>query len=186
MTTPPATCDSQQSLLMTRPQSCTATTLVQRTTPVSVSTRTSAIWTPPTPTFDRPGVQSAAPLAVSMPSLAQASFQDQLLLLVLSTILPASMVRLLAWAPSRPAIFSNRASRAAVAAFKQAGDVPGVVVLPPEPPDRPYWLSPIRTVISLGPRPSVSAVTMARTVRSPVPRSCVEPCTSTEPSLATV
>src|SRR5437899_688121 len=88
MTTPPATCDSQPCLLMIRPQSCTATTLVQRTTPVSVSTRTSAICTPPTPTFDSPAVQSPLPSITSMPSRAQASFHDQLLLFALSTTLP--------------------------------------------------------------------------------------------------
>src|SRR6516225_1220248 len=103
MMTPPATCDSQHSLLMTMPQSCTATTLVQRTTPVSVSTRTSAICTPPTPFPDRPALTSSSlaassahwpcPLTLSMPSLAQASFHDQLLSLALSTILPGCTTR---------------------------------------------------------------------------------------------
>src|SRR5437588_8053018 len=101
MTTPPATCDSQQSLLITMPQSCTATILVQRTTPVSVSIETSAICTPPTLTFDKPGVHLPAPRIESMPSLAHASFQDQLLLLALSAILPGVMVRSSAFAPRR-------------------------------------------------------------------------------------
>src|SRR6516162_3063192 len=88
MMTPPATCDSQPSRLTIRPQSCTATTLVQRTTPVSVSTSTSATWTPPTPTLETLGLtgflvswstllasaadQEPVPLAVAMPSMAQA------------------------------------------------------------------------------------------------------------------
>src|SRR5438876_11186942 len=88
MTTPPATCDSQPCLLMIKPQSWTATTLVQRTTPVSVSTLTSAICTPPTPLLERPDVQLPVPFTLSMPSRAQASFQLHSLLLALSTILP--------------------------------------------------------------------------------------------------
>src|SRR5438270_9501079 len=103
MTTPPATCDSQPCRLTTRPQSCTATTLVQRTTPVSVSTRTSASCTPPTPLLDSPGVQLPLALTVSMPSRAQASFHDQLLLLPLSTTLPGSTARSSFLALSRPA-----------------------------------------------------------------------------------
>src|SRR5436853_6016164 len=121
MMTPPATCDSQPSLLTIRPQSCTAQTLVQRTTPVSVSTMTSATCTPPTPTLDSPGVHLPSPLTVFMPSLAQASFHFQLLLLALSTILPGSMVRSATLAPSRGAIFSNRASRASVAELSADG-----------------------------------------------------------------
>src|SRR5712692_5932111 len=91
MMTPPAICDSQPCLLMTMPQSCTAKNFVQRTTPVSVSTLTSAICTPPTLTFDKPGDHLPAAETVSMPSLAQASFQLHDLLLPLSVILPGSM-----------------------------------------------------------------------------------------------
>src|SRR5207249_3300742 len=129
------------------------TTLVQRTTPVSVSTMTSATCTPPTPLLDRPGVQLPGSLTVSMPSLAQASFQAHSLLLALSTILPGATDRSLACASRRGAIFSNSRSRAALVALRKAGAVPGQVVLPPEPPDRPNWLSPIRTVMSLTSRP---------------------------------
>ena len=39
---------------------------------------------------------------------------------------------------------------------------------------RPYWLSPILTMMSVGFRPRISAATMAVTVRWAVPRSCVE------------
>ena len=42
------------------------------------------------------------------------------------------------------------------------------------------------TVMSFGSSPSISATTMAITVRSPVPRSCVEDSTSTLPSLLMV
>src|SRR5262249_4362463 len=152
MMTPPATCDSQPSLLTIMPQSCTATILVQRTTPVSVSTRTSAIWTPPTPVLETPGltsflsastlvdsakVQKPCPLAWSMPSLAQASFQDQLFLLALSTTLSFSIARSSTLAPSLGAILANKSSRAAVAATSVAGACDGQVVLPPEPDDEP-------------------------------------------------
>src|SRR5215472_17226727 len=135
MMTPPATCDSAHSLLMIRPQSCTATILVQRTTPVSVSTLTSAICTPPTPWFAMScGTGDfASPLAVSMPSRAQASFQDQLLLLALSTTLPSDTARSSFLALSLAASLSKRSSRAATAAFQAKGEVPGQVVLPPEP-----------------------------------------------------
>src|SRR5438034_9367189 len=186
MTTPPATWDSQVNLLTTRPQSCTATNLVQRTTPVSVSTNTSATCTPPTCTLDRPGVQSPVPLTLSMPSRAHAFFHSHSLPVALSTILPGLMARSSFFASSRSAILANSASRAAEAALRMAGAVPGSVVLPPEPPDGPNGLSPIRTVMSFTSRPRVSAVTIATTVRSPVPRSCVEQVASTEPSLEIV
>src|SRR5581483_2136270 len=88
MMTPPATCEAQHRALTTRPQSCTATIFLQRTTPVSVSTVTSAICTPQTPLFDRPGDQLPLTDTVSMPSRAQASFQAHDLLLALSTTLP--------------------------------------------------------------------------------------------------
>src|SRR5262249_25543874 len=114
------------------------------------------------------------------------SFHDQLLLLALSAILPGLVVRSSALAPRRWAIFWKRASRAAQTAFSAAGAVPGQVVLPPEPPERPIGLSPIRTVIFGTSSPSISAVTMARTVRSPVPRSWVELVTRTDPSLLIV
>src|ERR1700730_11084252 len=120
---------------MTMPQSWTATTLVQRTTPVSVSTETSATCTPPTPLLESPGVQLPVPLTESIPSLAQASFHDQPLpfsrLLPRLTILPASTPSSSFFTPRRGAIFSKSASRAALAAFRNAGAVPGQVVLPP-------------------------------------------------------
>src|SRR5262249_49321982 len=98
-----------------------------------------------------------------MPSLEHASFQDQLFLLALSAILPGVMVRSSGLAPRRWAIFWKSSSRAAQAALRAAGAVPGQVVLPPEPPERPIGLSPILTVIWGTSSPSVSAATIAST-----------------------
>src|SRR5947209_3150559 len=152
MMTPPATCDSQPSLLTIRPQSCTATTFVQRTWPVSVSTSTSATCTPPTPDFEMPRfsglsasleVHEPVALACSMPSLAQASFQAHDLPRVLSTTLPTSILRSSFLEPSLPATLSKKSSSAAAAACNVAGACDGQVVLPPEPDDAPIGLSPI-------------------------------------------
>src|SRR5436305_1849525 len=102
MMTPPATCVMQPVLLIISPQSCTAYTFVQRTTPVSVSTSTSATCMPPTPTLDTPllsgcvdwaNVHEPVPLAWSMPSLAQNSFHAQLFLPFVSTTLPSSIAK---------------------------------------------------------------------------------------------
>src|SRR5579884_914725 len=144
MMMPPAICDSQPCLLTTRPTSCTATTCVQRTRPVSVSTTTSAIWTPPTPWLETPGlalasaaVQVPVALICVMPSRAQASFHDQLLLVALLTILPGSMSRSSGLESSFGAIALNNSSLAVVAARRAAGACDGQVVLPPEPLERP-------------------------------------------------
>src|SRR5262249_13658658 len=152
MMTPPATWLSQPCLLTSRPQSCTATILVQRTTPVSVSTSTSATCTPPTCTFEMPRLAGwfASPachrpvaLASSIPRRAHASFHVQLLFLPLSWTLPPSRLRSAALEPSLPAIFSNRASRTDAAACSAAGACDGQVVLPPEPDELPRGDSPI-------------------------------------------
>src|SRR5262245_9457994 len=140
MMMPPAICDSQPCLLMTMPQSWTPTNFVQRTTPVSVSTETSATCTPPTLTLDRPGDHLPLAETVSMPSLAQASFQAHDLLLALSTILPGSMARSSFLAPSRGAILSNSSPSTAVAVLKADGAWLGQVVLPPDPLVLPHWL----------------------------------------------
>src|SRR6516225_5855741 len=195
MMTPPATCDSHVSLSTTMPQSWTATTCVQRTTPVSVSTTTSATCTPPTPTLDKPlvsgalaspAVQAPWPLACAMPSLEHASFQGHDLPRFLSVTLPASITRSSTLDSSFAAICLKKSSRAASAALKVAGACEGNVVLPPEPVERPYGLSPSLTRMSLASRPRISAVTTAVTVRWPVPRSCVEVWASTDPSEAMV
>src|SRR5258708_24438465 len=65
--------------LISVPISCTATDFTILTIPVSVSTETSAIWTPPTPADMRPPgfFGSLTPISdmVFVPSLAQAAFQ---------------------------------------------------------------------------------------------------------------
>ena len=184
MMTPPATCDSQPCRLMMVPQSCTATTRVQRTTPVSVSTLTSATCTPPTPLLASPWPSVLLVTSiVSMPSRAHACRHGQRWLAPRLTTCPGSMDRSPACTFSRPAMRCKNWSRAAVAALRATGAVPGQVVLPPDGLDRPNGLSPTCTVMSRGCRPRISAVMVASTVRSPVPRSCVEHCTSTEPSL---
>src|SRR5579885_1213674 len=151
MMTPPATCDSQVRGLTTRPKSCPATICVQRTTPVSVSTSTSAICTPPTPEldtflfsglFDSAAVQKPVTLTCSPSRAAQAFFQSQLLPLALSTTLPRSMDKFSALVSSLAAILANSSSRAAVAARCVAGACDGIVVLPPEPLEAPLGLSP--------------------------------------------
>src|SRR5262249_21219829 len=114
-----------------------ATTWVQRTTPVSVSTWTSAICTPPTWTLDRPAVHLPLARTMSMPSLAQASFQVYFLLLALSTTWPGSMLRSPLSHLSLGASLSKKSSRAEETALSAAGAVPGQVVLPPEPLDGP-------------------------------------------------
>ena len=83
----------------------------------------------------------------------------------LSTTLPGSMARSSGLALSLAAILANRSSRAAVAARSVAGACDGQVVLPPEPLDWPYGLSPMRVMMSVGSRPRISAATMAVTVR---------------------
>src|SRR5439155_24885717 len=65
---------------------------------------------------------------------------------------------------------------------RAAGACDGQVVLPPDPLDGPYWLSPILVITSVGSRPRISATTMAVTVRWAVPRSCVEVSAVTLPS----
>ena len=62
---------------MISPQSCTATILLMLTTPVSMSTETSAICTPPTPLEFRSPGPGLAPVRRhgKAPSIAQACFQ---------------------------------------------------------------------------------------------------------------
>src|SRR5262249_42273869 len=155
------------------------TTYVHRTTPVSESTHTSATCTPPTWTLDRLGrslrllaswiLHWPVPLTCSLPSMAQTFFQSYSLLAPLSRTLPGMISRSSTLASSFLATLSNSSSRALLAATSVAGACVGMVVLPPEPCERPYWLSPISTLTSLTPRPRTSAATRALTVRWPVP-----------------
>src|SRR5262245_35991530 len=160
MMTPPATCDVQVSLLTTSPQSCTAVIALSVTTPVSVSTSTSAACTPHTWTLETCGfwapigaAQSPLPLASSIPSRAQNSFQPQLFWFLVSTTLPGSIARCSGSAPTRGPTFLNRSSSAASAPRRVAGACDGQVVLPPEPVEYPKVLSPSLVTMSFGSRP---------------------------------
>ena len=77
---------------------------------------------------------------------------------------------------------AKNASRALTAPRRVEPLTPPTVVLPPEGPSGGYLLSPIVTFTASTGRPSVSATTMAITVRVPVPRSWLPSFTSTEPS----
>src|SRR5438876_6366426 len=84
--------------------------------------------------------------------------------------------------PSAGPTFAQSASRALPAVARSAGDTEAAVVLPPDPPLSGYIVSPISGLIALTGSPSVSAVTIATSVRVPVPRSCVPHFMTTLPS----
>ena len=182
--TPPATCDSQASLLMIRPQSCTATMCVQRTTPVSVSTSTSAICTPPTwplEMFSLPGSleMAQAPVAVALGLVHAEPGADLLpgpLLLVLRVDDLARLDRQVLRVGPELAARPSRTGRRGPPAPRAA---------PPGPATGRWCCRRSRssgrtgsrrssTTMSVGSRPRTSATTMAVTVRWAVPRSCVE------------
>ena len=100
--------------------------------------------------FERPWLHSPFPFASSMPSRAQNSFHAQSFLVFVSTTLPTSIVRSFGSAPTLAATFLKRSSRAAWAARSVAGACEGQVVLPPDPLEKPYWLSPSFTMMSVG------------------------------------
>ncbi len=173
---------------ITRPQSCTATILLTLTMPVSVSTLTSAICTPPTPLFVRSGGWSrsgflpCAAIGVG-PIFAHASFHVSLRAGDAATrTTPSHASSSSGLAFSAGATFSKSISRACTAARRVEDDTPPIVVEPPDPPDTGYCVSPIiRLMVSSG-TPSVSAATAMMHVRVPVPRSCVPIFISTLPS----
>src|SRR5438045_5579787 len=100
--------------------------------------------------LDRARLHSPLPLASSMPSRAQNSFHAHALPPFLSTTRPGSVARSFGSAPTLGATFLNRSSRAAWAARSAAGAWDGQVVLPPDPLENPYWLSPRWTTMSVG------------------------------------
>ena len=126
---------------MTKPQSCTATIFSTFTIPVSVSTSTSAICTPPTPLLVRSGgfVRSGfVPRTVigMAPSLAHASFQlRDLWESPLTPTLPFTHSNWSGCASSVGATLANSRSRASTAARRVEELTPPIVVEPPEPPD---------------------------------------------------
>src|SRR6478752_1762284 len=92
--------------------------------------------------FERPWLHSPFPFALAMPSRAQNSFQGQAWLVLVSTTLPTSILSVFGSAPTLAATFLKRSFRAAWAARSVAGACEGQVVLPPDPLEEPYSLSP--------------------------------------------
>src|SRR5262245_3213469 len=80
------------------------------------------------------------------------------------------------------ATFANSIFSALVPASREDDDTPPTVVLPPDPPEMGSEFLPISTRTAFNGRPSVSASTIAQTVRVPVPRSCVPSRLTTDPS----
>src|SRR5258708_7106601 len=160
---PPRTWLMLASRLTTRPQSCTQRIRLTLTNPVSVSTSTSAICTPPTPRLESPSFQRPRATIGFIRKRAVADHQFE---------------------PVGSEIPETDASSAS--AFWQASNTAGAteaaVVLPPLPPDGGNAVSPIPTEIAAGSRPNISAATIAINVFVPVPRSCVPQRTSTVPS----
>ena len=126
---------------MINPQSWTATIFLTFTMPVSVSTSTSAICTPPTPLLVRSGgllLSGFLPRTVSgmAPSLEQASFQlSERLESPLTPTLPFTHSNWSGCAFNAGATCANSASRASTAARRVEELTPPMVVEPPEPPE---------------------------------------------------
>src|SRR5437660_12361355 len=112
---PPLTWLSQVSLLTISPPSCTQRIFFTLTKPVSVSTSTSANWTPPAPLEERPSCHSPETCNGSTPSFLQASAQCS----------PRA---------SATAAFLCNSASAFVQTLWIPGATEGVVVLPPLPP----------------------------------------------------
>src|SRR5271165_2327 len=153
----------QPSRLTTKPQSCTQTIRLTLTNPVSVSTSTSAICTPPTPRLESPSFHR--PLAttgfIRRRAVAERQFDP------VGSDIPEA---------------NARSASAFWQASNTAGATEAAVVLPPLPPDGGNVVSPILTEIAAGSRANISAATIAIKVFVPVPRSCVPHRTSTVPS----
>src|SRR5215472_346039 len=163
MIIPPLTWLMLASRLTTRPQSCTQTILLTLTNPVSVSTSTSAICTPPTPRLESPSFQRPRATTGFIRRRAVAARQFS----PVGSDMPEADVR------SASALWQ---------ASNTAGATEAAVVLPPLPPDGGNVVSPILTEIAAGSRPNTSAATIAISVFVPVPRSCVPQRISTLPS----
>src|SRR5260370_27649161 len=140
--------------------------------PVSVSTETSAIWTPPTPAdISPPGFfGSLMPISemVVAPSLAQAAFHVRLLAaLPLTWILPSTASSCSLGTPSEGATASNSLSSALTDALRVEEDTPPMVVDPPEAPEGGRGLSPITTLTAASGTTSLSHATIFIQVRGP-------------------
>ena len=195
MMTPPATCDSQPMLVDDQAAVLHGHDLVQRTTPVSVSTMhlgdlhaadadvgdvlvVGLVDSSPVQMPVALGLLHAQPGAGLLPRPRSCP-------LVLSTTLPGSIARssfLASELRRRSWRTGRRGPPWRPAAWP--GPVTGRWCCRPSRSSAPYWLSPSSTVMSPGSRPRISATTMAVTVRWAVPRSCVEDWAVTEPSAA--
>src|SRR4051812_12454565 len=163
MMIPPLTWLSAVNLLTKRPPSCTQVIFFTFVNPVSVSTSTSANWTPAAPPEESPSCHSPETVSGFTPNFLHALAQFS------------------PFASATPDCFCNSSS-ALVHTSYIAGAMEGVVLLPPLPPEGGYRVSPTRTVICSGFKPSKSAAMHAITVLEPVPRSCVPQRISTLPS----
>src|SRR3954462_14730642 len=148
-----------------------------------MSTFASANCTPEVLTELMPGCHSASAVIGCGPMRLHASAHDRRFDGVSFTwMLPPVATSASAVTPSAGATFSISASSAFSAAMRIPGLVLAAVVLPPDPALTPYCVSPICGVICDGCNPSASAVTIATSVRCPVPMSCVPSRIVTLPS----
>ena len=164
----PITWFSVVSGLTGRPQSFTETILTTRTSPVSVSTSTSANCVPARSRrtvsycFGRFAETSiSSPLIFAATCLNVSAFAG----VAATKIFPFAASSSSAFAPSSGAAIANSCARALLAARRTTGATEFVVTLPPEPGPSGYCVSPMRIVMSRTSSPSSSAATIAIAVR---------------------
>ena len=171
--TPPCTCDSAVSGLTMRPMSCTATIFSTKISPVRTSTSTCAKCAPKV-LIDMPsgfGKREPLPMTVLFSSFFEIS--ATVVFAPLLTTCPASRRSSRTGVSRTPAAAARNCSRASFAARRTAGPTDASV-------SDPALIGPYGpSVFSI---PSSSAHTCARTVRVPVPMSCVPARSTTVPS----
>ena len=163
---PPSIWLDAPSGLITRPTSCTAAIRSTHTSPVSMSTATSATWTPNVSTCLPVGFGPRAPLPriCASSSTSTTSATD-------APFIP------------RCSAISSICSRASAAAARTAGPTDGVVDEPAlSVAYGPRSESPSVTVTCSSGMPSSSAAICAIAVRVPVPMSCIAVTTVARPS----
>src|SRR5262245_43661573 len=117
------------------PQSCTQTMRETFVTPVSMSTSTSANWTPLVPLADSPASHSPSTETGSVLSSRHASFHDSPFdASSFDWMRPLTATSDAASTPIVGATRANSASRALPDVTRTAGATDGDVVLPPDPP----------------------------------------------------
>ncbi len=169
-----------------RPASCTATIRSTRTTPVSVSTSTSANCAPVVtmPASCGFGPREPCPWIITLPSLPVTSAKVIERSVSRTVMRPSCVSRSPGETPSSPAAASSRERRASSAAMRTAGASEATVIEPHEFPAKgALAVSPMTARTPSSRWPSASAATCARMVRVPVPRSCEPAMTSAVPSL---